>query len=165
MVDLLNEVLKENFDYVPLYKTINIADELIKRGVVLKENFSCEESISSKFGFSKKQQQVLTWWCKENENNNKNGIICDGAIRAGKTLCMSLSFIGWAFSAFNNTSFAICGKTIAALKRNIVVPLIPILTSLDFEVEEKNDENFLIIRKENVENRFYLFGGQDESSG
>ena len=32
LIDDLNYILKENFEYVPLYKVINIADELIKRG-------------------------------------------------------------------------------------------------------------------------------------
>ncbi|MFR5371660.1 MAG: PBSX family phage terminase large subunit, partial [Eubacterium sp.] len=47
--------------------------------------------------FSKKQLLALTWWCKGSPSADKNGIICDGAVRSGKTLCMSLSFVGWAF--------------------------------------------------------------------
>lgn len=114
--------------------------------------------------FSRKQLEALTWWCKGSENNDKNGIICDGAVRSGKTLCMSLSFISWAFYAFGDTSFALCGKTITSLRRNVVTPLIPILLSLGFEVEEKISKNHLIIRRAGVENRFYLFGGRDEGS-
>lgn len=114
--------------------------------------------------FSEKQLQVLNWWCKGNENKTKNGIICDGAVRSGKTLCMSLSFISWAFYNFGDTSFALCGKTITSLRRNVVTPLIPILLTLGFKVEEKISQNILIIKRANVENRFYLFGGRDESS-
>lgn len=32
LIDDLNLILKENFDYVPIGKVINIADELIKKG-------------------------------------------------------------------------------------------------------------------------------------
>ena len=61
--------------------------------------------------FSKKQLAVLNWWCNGSDVKNKNGIICDGAVRSGKTLCMGISFICWSFYAFCDTSFAICGKT------------------------------------------------------
>lgn len=114
--------------------------------------------------FSKKQLTVLTWWCRGSPNSEKNGIICDGSVRSGKTLCMSLSFISWAFYCFNNTSFALCGKTISSLRRNAVTPLIPVLKALGFEVSEKISRNYLVIRRGNAENRFYLFGGRDESS-
>ena len=114
--------------------------------------------------FSKKQLTVLNWWCRGSRLRDKNGIICDGAVRSGKTLCMSLSFTGWAFYNFGDTSFALCGKTITSLRRNVVTPLVPVLISLGFSVEEKVSRNLLIIRKGGVENRFYLFGGRDESS-
>jgi hypothetical protein len=32
LIDDLNLVLKENFDYVPILKVVNVADELIKKG-------------------------------------------------------------------------------------------------------------------------------------
>ena len=114
--------------------------------------------------FSKKQLTVLNWWCRGSRYADKSGIICDGAVRSGKTLCMSLSFISWAFYAFGDTSFALCGKTITSLRRNVVTPLIPVLHSLGFQAEEKLTRNLLIIRRGNAENRFYLFGGKDESS-
>lgn len=114
--------------------------------------------------FSKKQLAVLTWWCDKSIAKDKNGIICDGAVRSGKTLCMSISFIGWAFYHFSDTSFAICGKTIASLRRNVIVPLLPNLMSLGFKCDYKISRNFLEIEKGGVKNRFYLFGGRDESS-
>ena len=114
--------------------------------------------------FSKKQLLALTWWCKGSPSADKNGIICDGAVRSGKTLCMSLSFVGWAFYHFGDTAFALCGKTVTSLRRNVVTPLVPILKSLGFAVEEKLSRNYLTIEKGGVQNRFYLFGGRDESS-
>lgn len=114
--------------------------------------------------FSPKQLAVLNWWCKSSRMKNKNGIICDGAVRSGKTLCMSLSFICWSFYSFSDTSFALCGKTIASLRRNVVTPLLPVLTDLGFICDYKISRNYLEITRENVTNRFYLFGGRDESS-
>lgn len=114
--------------------------------------------------FSKKQLAVLNWWCENNENHTKNGLICDGAVRSGKTLCMSLSFVFWAFYRFRDTSFALCGKTISSLRRNVTTPIVPILESLGFSVKEKLSQNFLEIEKGSIKNRFYLFGGRDESS-
>lgn len=114
--------------------------------------------------FSAKQLAVLNWWCKSSRMKNKNGIICDGAVRSGKTLCMSLSFICWSFYSFSDTSFALCGKTIASLRRNVVTPLLPVLTELGFICDYKISRNYIEITRQNVTNRFYLFGGRDESS-
>ncbi len=77
---------------------------------------------------------------------------------------MSLSFVSWAFYTFSDTSFALCGKTIASLRRNVVTPIIPVLNELGFETVEKVSKNLIEIRKGNNMNRFYLFGGRDESS-
>lgn len=114
--------------------------------------------------FSAKQLSVLTWWCKNSSHHSKNGIICDGAVRSGKTLCMSLSFVCWAFYNFSNTSFAVCGKTIASLRRNVITPLLPVLKDLGFVCDFKISRNYLEIKKDKTVNRFFLFGGKDESS-
>ena len=70
--------------------------------------------------FSRKQKQVLTWWCKDSPVHDKDGIIADGAIRSGKTVSMSLSFVMWAMSTFNGQNFAMCGKTIGSFRRNVL---------------------------------------------
>ena len=113
--------------------------------------------------FSKKQKFLLSWWTNPSINNF-DGIICDGAIRSGKTSCMSLSFVFWSMSCFNNQSFALCGKTIDSLKRNLITPLISILANLGISVSFKNSKNYLDISLGNNTNRFYLFSGHDESS-
>lgn len=114
--------------------------------------------------FSPKQLDVLTWWCRNSEHHTHDAIICDGAVRSGKTVCMSLSFVAWSFYEFNETSFAICGKTIASLKRNVITPLTPILTSLGFGLKIKASQNFIEMTYRDKTNRFYLFGGKDEGS-
>ncbi len=114
--------------------------------------------------FSEKQLHVLTWWCKNSYSSRFDAIICDGAVRSGKTFCMSISFVFWMFYRFKNSSFAICGKTIRSARRNIITPIIPVLKMLGFRVEEKLSRNMLIISYKGIENRIYVFGGKDESS-
>ena len=114
--------------------------------------------------FSPKQMQALTWWCPGSPHSGKSGIICDGAVRSGKTLCMSLSFVSWAFYRFRDTAFALCGKTITSLKLNVMTPLLELLGSLGFTCLERVSRNYVDISLSGRTNRFYLFGGRDESS-
>ena len=107
--------------------------------------------------FSKKQLRVLTWWCPQSRDGYRDALICDGAVRSGKTMCMSLSFVFWAFWSFREGSFAICGKTVTSLKRNIITPLIPQLESLGFKCNMQQSRNILEISFEGRSNRFYLF--------
>ena len=62
--------------------------------------------------FSPKQRQVLSWWCRP---EGWEAIICDGAVRSGKTLSMGLSFFLWAMVRFDDQQLGLCGKTIVAL--------------------------------------------------
>lgn len=114
--------------------------------------------------FSKKQINVLSWWCKKSKYKDYDALICDGSVRSGKTLCMSISFIAWAFYKFEGKNFAICGKTIRSLRRNVVTPIIPILEKMGFDTKEKFSQNLIEITKNGRKNRFYLFGGKDISS-
>lgn len=123
------------------------------------------DSTAARFSsFSKKQLTVLNWWSRTSTYRKHDAIICDGAVRSGKTVCMSLSFVFWSFYDFENTSFALCGKTIASLKRNIITPLLPVITSLGFDCTEKASKNYIEISYKGRTNRFYFFGGKDEGS-
>lgn len=119
--------------------------------------------MSSYKPFSKKQLQVLTWWCTP-KTAHHDAVICDGAVRSGKTLCMSVSFVTWSFRCFNGGTFALCGKTVTSLRRNLVVPLLAVLGELGFVCEEKLSKNYIDLHYQGRSNRFYLFGGKDESS-
>ena len=108
--------------------------------------------------------KALCWWLPQSPYADRDAIICDGAVRSGKTMCMSVSFVTWAFSGFSDRSFALCGKTIASLRRNVVTVMLPVLRELGFECEEKYSRNLVEITYKGVTNRFYLFGGKDEGS-
>lgn len=114
--------------------------------------------------FSEKQLQLLNWWCKGSDFQDRDAVICDGAVRSGKTLCMSISFIMWAFAQFDHASFAICAKTVTSLRRNVITPLMEVLRGLDFTCAERHSANYVEISSRKKQNRFYLFGGKDEGS-
>lgn len=77
---------------------------------------------------------------------------------------MSLSFILWAFSNFNNHYFVFCGKSISSISRNVINPLIPYLSSIGFKCNFKSSKNILSLSYNNISNNFYIFGVKDESS-
>ena len=114
--------------------------------------------------FSKKQKQTLNWWVDESPVKDADGIIADGAIRSGKTVCMSLSFVMWAMANFNGENFGLCGKTILSFRRNVLGPLKKMLKTRGYVFEDHRSDNLLTIRRGLVINDFYIFGGKDESS-
>jgi PBSX family phage terminase large subunit len=77
---------------------------------------------------------------------------------------MSISFVSWAFANFEGKSFAICGKTVTSLRRNVTTPLINTLSQLGFVCLEKVSKNIIEVELGGRKNTFYLFGGKDESS-
>ena len=114
--------------------------------------------------FSPKQLRALSWWHRDSPDYGRDAIICDGAVRSGKTFCLSLSFVLWTFYAFGGGDFGMCGKTIRSLRRNLVTPLLPLLHSLGFVCEEKLSQNCLLVRYGSAQSRIYLFGGKDEAA-
>ena len=110
--------------------------------------------------FSEKQRAILRF-----PYTKYTALICDGAVRSGKTSVMSLSFFLWAMGGFNGCAFAYCGKSVGAVERNIVTPLLGLTYLREyFEVQYNRGDHVITARRGNVENRFYLFGGRDESS-
>lgn len=114
--------------------------------------------------FSKKQRRVLTWWRPSSPFRNCQAIICDGAVRSGKTLCTGLSFFCWAMSCYQDKTFALCGKSIPSVRRNLLNELLPILRQLGFSCRERASRNQLTVTMGRRSNTFYLFGGLDERS-
>lgn len=108
---------------------------------------------------SPKQRQVMLWWQK-----NYDAIICDGAVRSGKTFCMGVAFLLWAMTCFHGRQFALCGKTIGALRRNLLYDALPEVDRVGVRCEERRSENSFTLRWGGRSNRFLLFGGQDEGS-
>ena len=114
--------------------------------------------------FSRKQRKVLNWWCDTSPVKDADGIIADGAIRSGKTVSMSLSFVLWAMTSFNGQNLAMCGKTIGSFRRNVLFVLKLMLKSRGYAVTDHRADNLLVVQKKGIENYFYIFGGKDERS-
>lgn len=119
--------------------------------------------------FSRKQKKVLTWWTDKSPMHDRDAIICDGAVRSGKTLIMSLSYIIWSMSTFNGKNFGMAGKTIGSFKRNVWFPLKVMLLSRGYSIRKVPEINdaFIISKrtKEGItSNQYYIFGGRDERS-
>ena len=94
---------------------------------------------------SPKQKEILRW-CHGKDKDKYDAIICDGAVRSGKTVCMILSFIHWAMRYFDGQTFAICGKTVQSAERNIITPLLG-MTDLTayFELNYKRSSKLLVV--------------------
>ena len=113
--------------------------------------------------FSKRQMLAMTWWNRPGLKEF-DGILCDGAVRSGKTLSMVVGFFLWSMGSFSGKTFAICGKTVGSLRRNIIGNLEDWLGEL-FCIREHRSENRLVVTDSTGrENTYYLFGGRDESS-
>ena len=110
---------------------------------------------------SPKQKQIFRW----PYSGKYKALICDGAVRSGKTVCMIASFILWAMRTFDGANFGICGKTIRSAERNIIQPLMGIvdITSI-FRLRYNRSIGLLTIEGCGQKNYFYVFGGKDESS-
>jgi PBSX family phage terminase large subunit len=114
--------------------------------------------------FSRKQKQILTWWLPESGVSDADGIIADGAIRSGKTVCMSLAFIQWSMHSFNGQNFGMCGKTVGSFRRNVLSVLKQMLPARGYTIRDRRTDNLVVISRGSTENYYYIFGGKDEGS-
>jgi hypothetical protein len=97
--------------------------------------------------FSPKQQMVLSWWTDNSPYKDKDVIVCDGAVRSGKTVSMALSFVMWAMEHFNGYNFALCGKTVGSLRRNVLGPLKQMLLSRKYRMEDGRTDGYVAISR------------------
>ncbi len=153
----------QKFGVIKMYEKITSLKEKIQ--TMKKSRLQTVYNQIFKFKpFSKKQKQILTWWCATSPVKDCDGIIADGAIRSGKTVCMSLSYVMWAMETFNGQNFAMCGKTIGSFRRNVIFWLKLMLKARGYGVVEHRADNLIVITRGKATNNFYIFGGKDESS-
>ena len=111
---------------------------------------------------SPKQLKSMLWWSWK-DTKDYDAIICDGSVRSGKTMSMTVGFVLWSMKNFNGENFAFCGKTIDSLKRNVITPMQKWLEGV-VKIKVNLSRNFLDITMCGHTNRYYFFGGKDESS-
>ena len=100
--------------------------------------------------FSPKQRVVLDWW----RDGRYDAVICDGAVRSGKTFALSVSFLLWAMARFQRQRFGLCAGSIAGVRRNLLSQARPVLTGLGFRWEEVVSRNEVTLRGGGRENTF-----------
>ena len=109
---------------------------------------------------SNKQRQIMAF-----PFTKYDALICDGAIRSGKTAFMMLAFVDDAMRRFNNQRFGICGKTVDSTVKNIIAPYLALNYAKDkYRLQWKRTDKVLIVSDCERENVFEIFGGKDESS-
>ncbi len=105
----------------------------------------------------------MLWW-KLPKINRCDALICDGSVRSGKSLSMTIGFILWSCSEFNGQTFAICGKTAGSIQRNVILPMQQWLEGVA-KISLKLSRSCFDVTMNGKTNRYYFFGGKDESSG
>ena len=109
---------------------------------------------------SAKQKKILAFPYSEYD-----ALICDGAVRSGKTSLMMWAFVEWAMREFSGHRFGICGKTVDSAAKNIVVPFISMsLAKERYTLRWRRADKVLEVTRGAVKNYFEVFGGKDESS-
>ena len=109
---------------------------------------------------SEKQKKILAF-----PYSNYDALICDGAVRSGKTSIMMWAFVDWAMREFSGQRFGICGKTVDSASKNIIVPFISMsLAKQRYTLRWRRSDKILEVSRGPVKNYFEVFGGKDESS-
>lgn len=107
-----------------------------------------------------KQKKILAF-----PYSNYDALICDGAVRSGKTSIEVVAFMDWAMREFNGQRFGICGKTVGSAVENMVTPYISMhYAKKRYTLHWRRSQKMLEVRRGRRVNYFEVFGGKDESS-
>lgn len=112
--------------------------------------------------FSAQQRRLMHWWRPAASTAKYDIVIADGAIRSGKTIAMIIGFLTWSQTMFSGESFIIAGKTMGALKKNVVRPMLQIMEAWGWSytyIRSGTDA-----RIEIGSNTYYLYGANTEAS-
>lgn len=86
-------------------------------------------------------------------------LICEGAIRSGKSSLMSVAFIEWAMRNFNGQNFIILGYTIGSVLRNVVDPLRAMMyMRRRYRMSYNGGKSVLTVERGGSVNQFLIFG-------
>lgn len=109
---------------------------------------------------SDKQKKILAF-----PYSQYDVLICDGAVRSGKTSIEVVAFVDWAMREFSGQRFGICGKTVGSAVENMVIPYISMhYAKKRYTLHWRRSQKILEVRLGRRVNYFEVFGGKDESS-
>ena len=112
--------------------------------------------------FSAQQRRLIHWWRPMVKASGNDFIIADGAIRSGKTIAMIIGYLTWSQEMFSGESFILAGKTMGALKKNVIRPMLQMLEAWGWPytyIRSGTDT-----RIEIGSNTYYLYGANTEAS-
>lgn len=112
--------------------------------------------------FSDQQKRLMNWWRPGLISAGNDFVIADGAIRSGKTIACIIGFLTWSQEMFNGESFILAGKTMGALKKNVIRPMLQMLEAWGWPytyIRSGTDA-----RIEIGSNTYYLYGASTEAS-
>ena len=112
--------------------------------------------------FSDQQRRLIHWWRPAVKHSQNDFIIADGAIRSGKTIACIIGFLTWSQEMFSGESFILAGKTMGALKKNVIRPMLQILEAWGWPytyIRSGTDA-----RVEIGSNSYYLYGANTEAA-
>lgn len=109
---------------------------------------------------SEKQQKIMAF-----PYSKYDALICDGAVRSGKTSIMMWAFVRWAMENFSGQRFGVCGRTVDSCTKNIIVPFTAMsLAKERYLIRWRRGDKVMEVRRGSVMNYFEVFGGKDEAS-
>ncbi|MGN6711245.1 PBSX family phage terminase large subunit [Anaerocolumna jejuensis] len=112
--------------------------------------------------FSDQQKRLMNWWRIPLRTSENDFVIADGSIRSGKTIACICGFLQWSQEMFQGESFILAGKTMGALKKNVVKPMLQILEAWNWPytyIRSGSDTHIEI-----GTNTYYLYGANTEAS-
>ncbi len=112
--------------------------------------------------FSEQQRRLMHWWRPPLTSSSCDFVIADGAIRSGKTIACIIGFLTWSQEMHSGQSFILAGKTMGALKKNVIRPMLQILEAWGWPYEYIRSGTDA--RIEIGSNTYYLYGANTEAA-
>lgn len=109
---------------------------------------------------SAKQESILAF-----PYSSYDALICDGAVRSGKTSLMMVAFVDWAMREFDRCRFGVCGKTVDSACKNVIIPYTMMsYAQKRYTIRWSRSDKVMEVRRGEQVNIFEVFGGKDEAS-
>lgn len=110
---------------------------------------------------SEKQRKILAFPYSKRYKH----LICDGAIRSGKSAFMSVSYVEWAMRSYTNQNLIILGFTIGSVLRNVIDPLLGMAyMRRRYKMRYNSSKSVLIVERDGRRNQFFVFGADTKRS-
>ena len=112
--------------------------------------------------FSDQQKRLIHWWRPGLKSAENRYIIADGSIRSGKTIACIIGFLTWSQEMYSGESFILAGKTMGALKKNVIRPMLQMFEAWGwpYNYVRSGSEPHIDVGT----NTYFLYGADTEAS-